>query len=92
MAFQLIANVSFMPGDGFIKTVSSEYGVSFGKVKVCFDVSIVILALILSLICFHTITGIREGTIISAFLVGLLIRRLQKPVRPVKKWLYVKRD
>ncbi len=91
IALQLLSNVSLMPGDGFIRTVANEYKISFGKVKICFDISIVLLALILSFIWFHNITGVREGTIIAAFLVGFLIRKLQRPLRPAKKCLYVVR-
>ncbi len=80
-----------MPGDGLIRTVANEYKIPFGKVKICFDISIVLLALILSFIRFHNIAGVREGTIIAAFLVGFLIRKLQRPLRPAKKWLYVAR-
>ncbi len=89
IALQLFADISLMPGDGFIRTVANEYKIPFGKVKICFDTSIVVLALLTSFIYFHNITGVREGTIVAAFLVGLLIRKLQRPMRPVKKWLYV---
>ncbi len=89
IALQLLSNVSLMPGDGFIRTVANEYKIPFGKVKICFDVSIVLLAIVTSFAYFHNVTGIREGTIVAAFLVGLLIRNLQHPLRPLKKWLYV---
>ncbi len=84
IAFQLVANISYMPGDGFVRTVSEEYGIPFGTAKVCFDVSIVVLALVVSLCCFRQITGVREGTILAAVLVGLIIRALQQPLRYVK--------
>ena len=86
-AFQLIANVSYMPGDGFVRTVSDEYKIPFGTAKVCFDVSIVVLAVILSLCCFRNISGIREGTVLAAILVGFLIRTMQQPLRFVKRQL-----
>ncbi len=92
IALQLFANVSLMPGDGFIRTVAREYKIPFGRVKICFDVSIVALAIVTSLAYFHNITGIREGTIVAAFLVGFLIRNLQRPLRPLKKWLYVPKN
>lgn len=87
IAFQLLANVSYMPGDGFIRTVSEEYKIPFGTVKVCFDVSIVVLAILVSLCCFQKVSGIREGTVLTAVLVGLTIRMLQQPLRFVKKQL-----
>ena len=87
ISFQLVANVSLMPGDGFIRVVSEEYHIPFGTVKICFDSGIVISAIIFSLCCFHNITGVREGTVIAAFLVGFFIKLLQKSMRKVKLML-----
>ncbi len=91
IVLQLFANVSLMPGDGLIRTVAREYKIPFGRVKICFDVSIVLLAIVTSLVYFHDVTGVREGTIIAAFLVGFLIRKLQRPLRPLKGCLYIQR-
>lgn len=87
IGFQLVANISLMPGDGFIRVVSEEYHIPFGTVKICFDSSIVISAIIFSLCCFHNITGVREGTIIAAFLVGYFIKLQQNPMRKAKLML-----
>ena len=87
IAFQLLADISYMPGDGFVRTVSEEYGVPFGTAKVCFDSSIVLLALVVSICCFQKINGVREGTILAAVLVGFFIRILQQPLRVVKRQL-----
>lgn len=87
IGFQLIANISLMPGDGFIRVVSEEYHIPFGTVKICFDSSIVISAIIFSLCCFHNITGVREGTVIAAFLVGYFIKLQQKTMRKAKMLL-----
>ncbi len=87
ITFQLMANVSYMPGDGFVRTVSDEYGIPFGTAKICFDASIVLLAILLSLCCFRNISGIREGTVLAAVLVGFLIRTMQQPLRFIKRQL-----
>lgn len=84
IGFQLIANISLMPGDGFIRVISEEYHIPFGTVKICFDSTIVLSAIIFSLCCFHNITGVREGTVIAAFLVGYFIKSQQKTMRKVK--------
>ena len=75
---QLAANISLLPGDGFIRVISEEYRIPFGTVKICFDSMIVSSAVIFSLCCFHNITGVREGTLIAAFLVGYFIKLQQK--------------
>ena len=87
IGFQLVANISLMPGDGFIRVVSEEYHIPFGTVKICFDSTIVISAIIFSLCCFHNITGVREGTVVAAFLVGYFIKLQQKTMRKVKVML-----
>jgi len=87
IAFQLLANISYMPGDGFIRTASEEYNLPFGTVKICFDVSMVVLAVSFSLVCLQGLHGVREGTILAAVLVGLIIKRLQPPLRYVKRFL-----
>ena len=84
IGFQLIANISLMPGDGFIRVVSEEYHIPFGTVKICFDSTIVISAIIFSLCCFQNITGVREGTVIAAFLVGYFIKLQLGTMRKVK--------
>ena len=84
IGFQLIANISLMPGDGFIRVVSEEYHIPFGTVKICFDSTIVISAIIFSLCCFQNITGMREGTVIAAFLVGYFIKLQLGTMRKVK--------
>lgn len=84
IGFQLIANISLMPGDGFIRVVSEEYHIPSGTVKICFDSTIVISAIIFSLCCFQNITGVREGTVIAAFLVGYFIKLQLGVMRKVK--------
>ena len=84
IGFQLVANISLLPGDGFIRVLSEEYHIAFGSVKICFDSAIVLSAIIFSLCCFHNITGVREGTVIAAFLVGYFIKKLQKSMRKIK--------
>lgn len=87
IGFQLVANISLLPGDGLIRVVSEEYGIPFGTVKIGFDSGIVLSAIIFSLCCFQNITGVREGTVIAAFLVGFFIKSQQKSMRKVKMLL-----
>lgn len=56
----------------------------FGFLKIALDVVMVLIAIVLSLIFFGRIEGIREGTVITALLVGLFVKffrqLLQKPL------------
>lgn len=47
---------------------------TFGKVKVGNDISLVAIAAIVSVLTLGTIEGIREGTLISALLTGIIAR------------------
>ncbi len=75
---QLKANVINNPVEGVVKAISLKTNIPFSTVKICFDMSLVCLALLTSWFAFGTIRGMREGTIISAILVGLFIKWMQK--------------
>lgn len=73
------ANVIMNSGEAFVKAISDTTNKNFGNVKIAFDVSCVVLALILSLLFFDfTIVGTREGTIISALCTGLVVKLFRK--------------
>ena len=74
---QLKANVVNNPAEGIVKAVTIKTKREFGTIKLYFDVSLVILAVIISLIAFGNIQGVREGTIISAIIIGPLIKTFQ---------------
>ena len=77
---QVKANAVMLPGDGLAKVIASKTKKEFGKIKIIFDSSLVGISIIISLIVKHKILGVREGTIIAAFLVGSIIRFLSKRV------------
>ena len=68
----------YLPGEGLVQAISYKYKLAFDKVKVCFDVAQPTLAIIISLIVLHNISGMREGTIISAFIVGPFVGLFSK--------------
>ncbi len=84
ISLSVIANVIMNSGEAFVKAVSDKSKQNFSNVKIGFDVLCVILSIILSLLFFSgNIVGTREGTIISAFLTGIVVkfftRILDKP-------------
>ena len=62
-----------VPGEGIVHAISRVSGIEFGKVKIRFDVTLIIMATLLSFLFFHKLNGIGLGTIISAVLVGPMI-------------------
>ena len=45
----------------------------FGKVKICFDVTLIAISFLSSLLFFHGLQGIGIGTVISALAVGPIV-------------------
>lgn len=73
IAIEVAPNVLMVPGEGIVKAFSIVTGKRFGSVKVIFDVTLIVIALILSLIFFHVINGLGLGTIVSALIVGQIV-------------------
>lgn len=71
VALEVYPNLTYMPGEGLVKVISDKFNIDFGKVKVGFDVVFVATALLMGVIFLHRVEGVREGTIISALLVGI---------------------
>lgn len=79
VSLSVSANVIMNSGEAFVKAISDTANKNFGNVKIAFDVSCVVLALILSLLFFDfTIVGTREDTIISALCTGLVVKLFRK--------------
>lgn len=82
ISLAVIANVIMNSGEAFVKAISDTIHKEFGYVKVAFDVTCVILAIVSSLVFFQgKIVGSREGTIISALLTGLVVKFITKHIR-----------
>lgn len=71
---EVLANVAMLPGESFVRAVVTTWKTDFGSTKVAFDVSITAIAGALSFLLTRRLEGIREGTVIAAFLVGFIAR------------------
>ena len=76
---EVLSKVVTLAGEGFVLAACKVFPVKFGNMKVGFDVSLVILSCILSLIFLGGIQGVREGTVAAAICVGLLSKQINKP-------------
>jgi uncharacterized protein len=70
---QVSANVIMNPGEGLVQIIAIKTRIRFGIIKIIFDSLLVSGAIIISLVNFGSLNGVREGTIISAGLVGYII-------------------
>lgn len=75
---EVLADVAMLPGESFVRAVSSTWKTEFGVTKICFDVTLTVSAAILSVYYTHKLVGVREGTIIAALLVGFIARQIGK--------------
>lgn len=73
VVIELRSNVVIMSAEGVVKYASRRYNQEFGKMKVRFDVVLVLLAVGCSLAMSGHIDGVREGTVIAAVLTGTLV-------------------
>ncbi|MBQ8766636.1 MAG: YitT family protein [Clostridia bacterium] len=86
----VIADVILNSGEAFVKALADVTKKEFSNMKIIFDVSWVLLSIVLSLIFFDgKLLGTREGTIISALLVGITVKffrpHLDKPLTKILK-------
>ena len=84
---EIVANVAMLPGESLVSAVVYRFHTDFGKTKIAFDTIMSISAAILGLILFHHLAGVREGTLISAILVGMIARTLKKKIGFIERYL-----
>ena len=84
---EVTAGVATMAGEGVVLAVCQVTPVKFGAGKVGFDVSLVAASCVLSLLFLGRITGVREGTVAAALLVGQVARRMRRVLEPVDRLL-----
>lgn len=87
ISISVIADLILNSGEAFVKAVADTTHKEFGNLKIGFDVSCMMLSVVLSLIFFDfRIVGTREGTVIAALLTGFVIRFFTKRIRvPLEK-------
>lgn len=77
-----------LPGESFVRAIVLTWKTNFGTTKICFDVSMSVIAAILSFVFTGRLNGVREGTIIAALLVGFIARVVGKKLAFVKPMLF----
>lgn len=81
ISFEVTANVVTLAGEGMVLAVCKVFPVPFGNAKIGFDVTLVVIASVLSLLFLGGLYGVREGTVAAAFCVGLVARQVNRPMR-----------
>lgn len=79
--FEVNSRSILMPGEGLVVALTLRTKKPFGKLKMYTDLTMVSVALVISLLYFQGLVGIREGTIIAALFTGRLVT-LYSPLIP----------
>lgn len=87
VVLEIKPKVAMMSAEGLVKYLSQRCHKEFGNVKVYVDVSLVTIAVLLSLAFTMRIEGIREGSIIAATMTGYIVKFLNYKIM-TRKMLY----
>ena len=79
--FEVNSRSILMPGEGLVVALTLRTKKPFGKLKMYTDLTMVAVALVISLLYFQGLVGIGEGTIIAALFTGRLVT-LYSPLIP----------
>ena len=85
---EVLANVVMLPGESFVRAVVDTWHRDFGTTKVMFDVTMAVVAIALSLLFAGKVEGVREGTLIAAFLVGFVARLMGRAMEGLKPHIF----
>ncbi|WP_180059997.1 YitT family protein [Acinetobacter sp. YH12128] len=70
------ASLVLLAAEGLYQAIAVRYHLDFGNCKTYGDILLVSIAVISSGLVLHQVIGVREGTIITALLVGTLVKRI----------------
>ena len=85
---EVLADVVMLPGESFVRAIVLTWKTNFGTTKICFDVSMSVIAAVLSFVFAGRLSGVREGTVIAALLVGFIARLLGKKFAFLKDMIF----
>ena len=85
---EVLADVVMLPGESFVRAIVLTWKTNFGTTKICFDVSMSVIAAVLSFVFAGRLAGVREGTVIAALLVGFIARLIGKKLVFLKDMIF----
>lgn len=71
---QLKGGVAMLPGEAMNRAISQVTGKRYENVKIFFDVLYILVAVAICIVFLGKLSGVREGSIIAAILVGTIIK------------------
>lgn len=80
ISVEVAPDLIMVPGEGIVAAISKVSGRRFGSVKVVFDVTLILIAALLSWLFFGNIVGVGVGTLLSAVSVGQFVNLINRHV------------
>lgn len=80
ISVEVAPDLIMVPGEGVVAAISKVSGRRFGSVKVVFDVTLILIAALLSWLFFGNIVGVGVGTLLSAVSVGQFVNLINRHV------------
>lgn len=87
VSMEVMANVVTLAGEGLVLAICRVLPIKFGNMKVCFDVTLVVIAILIGFLAKGELLGVREGTVAAALFVGLLSKQICKPLTKIMNQL-----
>lgn len=81
ICMEVAPGLIMVPGEGVVNAFAIVTKARFGTLKVCFDVSLIIIAGILSFVFFSGIRGLGIGTIVAAIITGQIVNVINRYCR-----------
>lgn len=75
---ELVGDVAMLPGHAYVRAIAQVTGQPYSRVSIWSDLSMTAIAGVMCLVAMGRLSGVREGTVIAAVLVGLLVGGLKK--------------
>lgn len=87
IVLEIQASLLLLPGEGIVAAISKVGNWHFHTVKILNDIVLTLVGLAIGWLMLGTIEGVREGTLVSAILVGLMVKLFKRPLHPVEAWI-----
>ena len=85
---EFLADVVMVPGEAFVRAITQRFHTEVGSTKIGVDVSMVLSSVVISLAASGELRGVREGTFITAMLIGTIVRFCMKHLLFLPKLLF----
>lgn len=87
ISMEIMADLITTAGEGIVLAICQVTPFKFGNVKMTFDITLVCISVVLSILFIGKLTGVREGTLAAMIFVGQITKITNVLMNKVKKFL-----